>query len=85
MREGPVMSFITGWGMVSALWNIFIALRLFVDHSRIIPSREPDAKKLAEYKEKQHNIGVCGWMVYTLFIRRSLAILAFTEQGSSRT
>lgn len=44
--EGTELSFTTGREMVSALLNIFIALRLLVDHSRITPSREPDAKKL---------------------------------------
>lgn len=29
-------------------WNIFIGERLLVDHSRMTPSREPEAKKLPE-------------------------------------
>ena len=29
-------------------WNIFIGERLLVDHNRMTPSREPEAKKLPE-------------------------------------
>ena len=53
MKAGPDISLKTGWEMESALLNIFIALRLLVDHSKITPSREPEAKKLAVWMEGQ--------------------------------
>lgn len=33
--------------IASAQWNIFIGVRVFVDHSKMIPSTEPDANRLA--------------------------------------
>ena len=62
MRDGPLISFITGWETGSTLWNIFIALRVFVDHSKITPSQEPDAKRLAGNTRKDRALlgGVCG-------------------------
>ncbi len=31
----------------SAQWNIFMGVRVFVDHRRMIPSREPEANRFA--------------------------------------
>lgn len=53
-------------GLRSAHWNIFMALRELVDHRRITPSRDPDAKKLARKKQKI-NFGLhCGkcWLIF---------------------
>ena len=63
------MSFTIGREMVSAPLNIFIALRLFVDHSKMTPSREPDAKKLPTCMDG-YLFGVWVCCVCTLFIKR---------------
>ena len=63
--EGKELSFTTGREMLSAPLNIFIALRLLVDHSKMTPSREPDAKKLPTcvhgwMEGHGYLFGVCG-------------------------
>ena len=63
VREGRELSFTTGREMVSALLNIFISLRLFVDQSKITPSREPDAKKLPTWMEEHGHSCMPVWCV----------------------